>query len=193
VLLAIAQTLTQKSLRTVYSCAGRYKYINRHINWNSIMKRYTFCLFLVILITGCAGPRYSGSAIDATIATNKIEVVVIKDDKTKAGFLATIEDWLRKNNYSYVVSPDNSKHNLDKLTIEYIGYWKWDLALYLSDAKIDAFYGGQRMATVDYKAPNTLNGNKFGVGAERIAHMLDVLFGKITAKQATKIINTVKE
>ena len=152
-----------------------------------------FFLFLVILISGCAGPRYSGTAVDPGITANDIEVVVIKDNKTKEGFLATIEEWLIKNRYNYIVAQDNSKHDLEKLTIEYVGYWKWDMALYLSNAEIEAFYGGQRVAAVEYKAPNTLNGNKFGVGAERITHMLEILFGKITAIEATKTINAPKE
>ncbi|GAB1263028.1 Sbal_3080 family lipoprotein [Aurantivibrio plasticivorans] len=143
---------------------------------------------LVSSMVACAAPRYSGGQIADELITTKPEVVVIDDVATKEGFLKTIEAWLTENNYTYQVDPDGSTHDLQKLTIEYVGKWNWDMAVYLSEAKIEAFHQGQRVAEVEYKAPNSLNTNKFSNAEERVRYMLEVLFGKISADEATQAI-----
>jgi len=98
----------------------------------------------------------------------------------------------RKNNYEYVVVPDGSKHDLDKVTLEYEGNWQWDLALFLSAANINAYYKGQRIGEVVYEAPNNLNTNKFGNAAERIGYMMDILFGLKTLEEGNQLLNPAK-
>jgi hypothetical protein len=60
----------------------------------------------------------------------------------------------------------------------------------MNDAYIEAFQNGQRVGKVEFKAPNSLNGNKFGNAEERIGHMMSVLFGRMTEENATKTINS---
>jgi hypothetical protein len=142
-------------------------------------------MFLLFLV-GCAGPRYTGKSIENIYQG---EVVIIQNEKTRELFQEAIEDWLIENNYKYVVAPEDSKHDLQKLSIEYIGYWGWDLSTYLKQAYIKAYYEGQRVAKVEFKAPDTLNPHKWGDEAQRIGYMMDVLFGKISVSEATKNIN----
>ena len=59
------------------------------------------------------------------------------------------------------------------------------MALYMSKSDIEAFYNGQRVSKVSFKAPNSLNTNKWGNAENRIGLMLDIMFGKKTAKEAT--------
>lgn len=150
-------------------------------------------LSLVSLITACAAPKYSASPIMSDLADQKPEVVVVKDAETREGFLRVIKSWLDRNNYKYKVENDGAYHDVEKLTIQYYGNWKWDLALFLSDAKIEAFKGGERVGRVDYRAPNTFNAAKFSDAEERIDYMLEVLFGKISAQEATVVINAPKQ
>ena len=147
---------------------------------------------IAIFVTACASPKYAGTSISHEVINNKPEVNIIEDAKTKKGFLAAIEKWLSENGYKYSVKPDGSSHDLKTITIEYIGYWKWDLALFLGDAKIEAFYNGQRVGEVTYNAPNNFNTNKFSDAEERIEYMLEILFGKISAIDATKTIKSSK-
>lgn len=140
--------------------------------------RGALVVLLVLLLTGCAGPKYIGSVIEDV---GSAEIVIIIDKDTRSGFQKAIEDWLNSHNYKYVVVPDGSKHDLDKLSLEYVGLWSWDFAIFLADARITAYHKGQKVGEVKYKASNNLNINKWGSGAERIKHMMDVLFGKITA------------
>ncbi|MCF6325611.1 MAG: Sbal_3080 family lipoprotein [Gammaproteobacteria bacterium] len=152
--------------------------------------KLTILVFMLVLMSACAAPRYAGKAISFEDIGSVPEIVIIEDEATKKGFLDTIKEWLIKNNYKYIVKSNDSSHELDKVTIEYVGYWKWDLAIYLSAAKIEAFHNGQRVGEVNYNAPNSLNMNKFGNGAERIEYMLEILFGKISELEATQAIKS---
>ena len=143
---------------------------------------------IILFATGCASPKYEGNAISADISKKKPEIEIIQDDKTREGFKVAVEDWLKKNNYSYSVKQSGSQHDLEKLTLEYVGIWRWDLALFLNSAKIEAFHEGQRVSEVTYKAPNNLNTSKFSNAKERIEYLMDVLFGKLTAQEATSEI-----
>ena len=139
------------------------------------MKKVLWCVFFIVFLAGCAGPKFSGSAIEPL---NNAGIVIVKDNDTRNGFLETIERWLDNHNFEYVVVSDNSKHQLDKLTLEYVGRWSWDLALYLREARISAYHEGQRVGEVEFKAANSLNFNKFGNAEKRISYMMDALFGE---------------
>jgi hypothetical protein len=141
------------------------------------MKKILIILASITILSACGSPRYNSSPIEC----NHINTVaIVKNEKTREGFLQTIETWLKSNNYDYIVTPSNSKHDPDMLTLEYVGYWAWDLALYLKEAEISAYQNGQRVGNVNYRVPYTANPKKFGKGSERINTMMDVLFGKIS-------------
>jgi hypothetical protein len=139
------------------------------------MKKLLLIIASISILSACGAPRYSSSPIDSRHIKT---VAIVKNEKTREGFLQTIEIWMKNNNYKYIVTPSNSKHDPDILTIEYVGYWAWDLALYLKEAEISAYQNGQRVGKVDYRVPYTANPKKFGKGSERIETMLDLLFGK---------------
>lgn len=151
------------------------------------MKKYLLLSVLSMTLVGCGAPGYVGSAIPKT--NLKPEVVIVQDAETRSGFLKTMETWLQEHNYAYTVVPDKSKHDLSKLTLEFEGHWSWDVALYLKQAEINAFQGGQRVGEVKFKVPYTANPNKFGDASTRIGYMMDTLFGQMTPEQATKAAN----
>jgi len=152
------------------------------------MKNFLLAAVGVVVLSGCGSPRYTAKPIETNV--NNVEVVIVNDKDTRDGFQDTMESWLQINNYNYTILPDGSKHDLNKLTLEYEGHWGWDLALYLKNAEINAFQNGQRVGEVKFKVPYTANPNKFGDGAERIGYMMDTLFGQITADEATKKVNS---
>ncbi|MGF1851116.1 Sbal_3080 family lipoprotein [Vibrio satsumensis] len=152
------------------------------------MKKYLLLSLSVLILAGCGAPRYTGSAIPEP--TTEVDVVIVKDAETREGFLNTMETWLQDNDYTYTVVPDKSQHDLDKLTLEYEGHWGWDLALFLKQAEINAYQNGQRVGEVEFKVPYTANPNKFGNGSKRIGFMMDTVFGKKTAEEATKAANS---
>ena len=152
------------------------------------MKKYLLLSLSVLILAGCGAPRYTGSAIPEP--TTEVDVVIVKDAETREGFLNTMETWLQDNDYTYTVVPDKSQHDLDKLTLEYEGHWGWDLALFLKQAEINAYQNGQRVGEVEFKVPYTANPNKFGNASKRIGFMMDTIFGKKTAEEATKAANS---
>ncbi|MDH4100385.1 MAG: Sbal_3080 family lipoprotein [Nitrospirota bacterium] len=153
------------------------------------MKKFLLLALTLGTLVGCAAPRYSGSSIEPGIMASSPNVAVVKDRETREGFLAAVESWLRHNNYQYTVIPEGSKFEPDDLTLEYVGYWRWDLALFLHQADIKAHFKGQQVGTVNFEAPNNMSPRKFGNAEERIGYMLDVLFGKISAAEATSAID----
>ena len=149
--------------------------------------------FLVVaFLSACAGAKYKGEAINVDPENPDFSVVVVRNDATKEGFLNSIKKWLRKNNYKYTVKPEGESHDTSKLTIEYVGLWSWDLILYLSKAKLDAYYENQKIGEVSYEA-SYMSFNKFSEASDRIDYMLEILFGKITAEEATKAIEKSKK
>ena len=152
------------------------------------MKRKLFCyIFIITLFTGCAGPRYTGFSIKHP---QKTEVVIIEDKETRIGFRTAMESWLTENDFQYIILPDGSPFDQNKINLEYEGHWNWDLALFLYDARITAFCKGQKVGEVRFKAPNSLNLNKYGHAETRIKFMMDALFAKISFADAN---NKLKE
>ena len=148
---------------------------------------------VLLLLSGCAAPRFDGSPVDSSLTCDGHEVVVIMNSATRPGFLEAVEDWLSDNGYNYTVAPDSSQHELDKLTLEYVGRWSWDLAIFLSEAEITAFHQGQRVGRVGYRAPNTFHLAKFGEGSQRIKYMMDVLFGSLSPDEARQRLNSPEQ
>ncbi len=154
------------------------------------MRKILLCGLFVAVLTGCAGPQYMGSGIEDL---DSPEIFLIRDKETRSGFQNAMVDWLISHNYKFVLAPDGSEHDLDKLSLEYVGLWSWDMAIFLADARITAYHKGQRVGEVKYKASNNFNFSKFGTGEERVKSMMDVLFGKISIDEVNKINDATKD
>ncbi len=159
-----------------------------------VMQKIFWFGLLVAFLAGCAGPKYTGSGIGNL---GGVEIVIINDKETRSGFQKAMEDWLNSHHYKYVVVPDGSKPDLDKLSLEYVGLWSFDWiwvpVIFLADARITAYHKGQRVGEVEYKASNNFNPSKLGGGEERIRNMMDVLFGKRTIDEANKTSNITED
>ncbi len=149
-------------------------------------KHLLLCICAVAVLTGCAAPRYSGSFIENT---GPVDVVILRDNTSRPGFLESMESWLKGQGYQYTVVPQGSKYDPEKINLEYFGKWNWDLAIYLQEARITAYTNGQKAGSVYYYAPNSLNRKKFGNADERIKYMMDVLFKKRTLDEANALMN----
>lgn len=151
------------------------------------MKKVLWSVLFVVILTGCAGPRYKGSSSIENPTSSK--VVIRNNPKVRLGFQEAIESWLKAEGYEYTVVQAESQYDLDKISLEYTGLWQFHWISYLGEARITALAKGQKVGQVDYKAPNLLNNNKYGNAEERIKYMMAVLFKKITPEEATRLIN----
>ncbi len=148
------------------------------------MKKTFAVIPVLIFLIGCAGPKYSGMPITPNIYSSGHKIDIIEHKATRKGFMDAIQNWLTSNHYEFSIRPQNSQHNNENISLEYIGLWSWDLGIFLADAKINAFHDGEQKANVEYKAPNTFDANKFGHTIEKIGYMMDILFGKKTVSEA---------
>ncbi|MBT9242792.1 MULTISPECIES: Sbal_3080 family lipoprotein [Vibrio] len=141
---------------------------------------------VVVLLAGCSAPKYSGNALPEV---NTIEqVTIVEDEKTRTVFLDSMLDWCLNNQVKCKVVADGSEHNPEDITLDYVSRWSWDFRTFVADAKISAYQDQQRVGNVEFKAPNSGNFSKFGDDMERIKAMMDILFDKKTAAQATQMI-----
>ena len=143
-------------------------------------------LVVVFLLAGCSTPKYSGNAIPE--ANNIENITIVEDVKTRSVFLDSMLDWCLNNQVKCKVVADGSEHNPEDVTLDYVSRWSWDFRTFVADAKISAYQDQQRVGNVEFKAPNSGNLSKFGDDMERIKAMMDVLFDKKTAAQATQLI-----
>lgn len=145
---------------------------------------------VVVLLAGCSAPKYSGNALPEV---NTIEqVTIVEDEKTRTVFLDSMLDWCLNNQVKCKVVADGSEHNPEDITLDYVSRWSWDFRTFVADAKISAYQDQQRVGNVEFKAPNSGNLSKFGDDIERIKAMMDILFDKKTAAQATQLITDDK-
>lgn len=119
---------------------------------------------VVVLLAGCSAPKYSGNALPD--ANNIENITIVEDVKTRSIFLDSM--------------------------LDYVSRWSWDFRTFVADAKISAYQDQQRVGNVEFKAPNSGNFSKFGDDMERIKAMMDILFDKKTAAQATQMISDDK-
>ena len=141
-------------------------------------------ILAVMLLAGCAGPKYSAKPISEDNRLQKITVV--KDDATREIFLDTIESWCFDTNHDCNFVADRSKHVPEELTLNYESKWSWDFRTYIADAKVKAYKDEKLVGEVSFNAPNTLDTNKFGDDEKRIETIMQLLFGLMNESEANE-------
>ncbi|MGO1191716.1 MULTISPECIES: Sbal_3080 family lipoprotein [Vibrio] len=119
-------------------------------------------------------------------------MTIIKDDATRAIFLDTMQEWCLDNAKRCKLVPDGTHPKSSELTLMYVSRWSWDLSSYIADSRINAYKDELKVGKVEFKAPNTLNSDKWGDDRKRILMMLDLLFGKKTPQKHSQKLNLVK-
>lgn len=138
---------------------------------------YLFVIFsLAVGFSGCSIKR-EVKPIDRPIEK---EVCIIEDDTVREGFLKTYVNTLEEMGYIVKVIPKNSDKTSCKITSTYIGKWSWDLAIYLSYAKIDVYKDSKLVGSAMYDS--TAGGgrifDKFGSGSKIIRSLVEELYKK---------------
>ena len=148
------------------------------------MKKFLLSIAAVTLIASCASPKFTAKAISTT--NQMKDVTVVKDDATREVFLDSIESWCLDKSYDCKIVPDRSKHNPEELTLNYVSRWSWDFTTFIADAELKAYKNKQLVGEVTFKAPNSMNTDKFGDDKKRIKTMAELLFGLISEADANK-------
>ncbi|WP_089138943.1 Sbal_3080 family lipoprotein [Vibrio rumoiensis] len=135
-----------------------------------------------LFLAACSAPKYTVNPIQEN--EQRKEITIVKDDATRAIFLDTMQEWCLDNAKRCTLVPDGSHPNPSELTLIYVSRWSWDLSTYISDSRINAYKDERKVGEVEFKAPDTINTDKWGDDRKRILMMLDLLFGKQTATEA---------
>jgi len=131
---------------------------------------------LVILFSGCSIKREVkpvGKEIDK-------EVCIIEDTSVRQGFLQTYEQTLEQMGYKVKIIAQGSDKSACKTTSTYMGKWSWDLAIYLSYARINVYQDGELIGTAlyDSRGGDARIFDKFGEGEEMIKSLVEELYKK---------------
>lgn len=152
------------------------------------MQKGIVILALTLLMSGCVAPKYVVDPIPSDAQTT--DITIVKDDATRAVFLDTMKDWCLDSSHKCQVVPDDTAPVDSELTLTYVSRWSWDVKSFVSDAKIKAYKNNQKVGEVEFKAPSTLNLDKFGNDEKRIESMLQLLFGQLAVEDAHDMIKS---
>jgi len=105
------------------------------------------------------------------------EICIIQDNAVRASFLTVYETALKERGYSTRLLHSGAAINECEVTSTYLGRWSWDLALYLSYAKIAVYHNGEPAGEAVYDSTSGGgNLNKFIDADHKIQELVAQLF-----------------
>jgi hypothetical protein len=108
------------------------------------------------------------------------EICIHKNAKVRDGFLTNLEEEIQKKGISTRIYEVNSPPADCSYTMEYTANWNWDIAMYLSYAKIDLYKDGAQVGSAEYDARMAgLMLNKFKGAESKVDPLLDELFANV--------------
>ena len=106
------------------------------------------------------------------------KVCIVKDTNVRPGFLIAYREALEKLGYRVEVLPVNSNTNMCQVSSTYDARWSWDLAIYMSYAKINVYEDSKLIGSALYDS--TRGGgrifDKFGNGSTMIKSLVKELY-----------------
>lgn len=138
-------------------------------------KNILLLLLVSLLITACS-IKQEITPVPGPLETD--EICIIRNPAVyKEGFLEAMQQALKDRGYTPRVLSREAKELSDcKYNINYTANWRWDLALYMSYAKIDVINNNTVVGTALYDA-NMGGGNfsKFINGTKKVRELVDQL------------------
>lgn len=102
---------------------------------------------------------------------------IIENPAVRKGFFETYQQVLQERGHTVRTLPQGSDIRACTLTTTYMGRWSWDLAIYLSYARIDVYNDGRLIGSAEYDARSGgANMGKFVKGEKKIRELAERLF-----------------
>lgn len=101
------------------------------------MKKYL--VFGALALTGCSIVQQ----VQPVQANNLTDVCIIDNPNTRDGFIKQYQSSLQSRGYGVKVVPATASFIDCPMMTTYEGRWNWDLALYMSYAKLNVFINGK--------------------------------------------------
>lgn len=131
-------------------------------------------IFSVLLATGCAAPIQSVKPV--TEVQRGTELCIIENPDVRAGFISAYQAALRDKGVNIKMLPPHAKKSDCNLTSTYTANWRWDLAMYMSYAKISVYRDDWLHGEALYDASATASLDKFIDADYKIREMVNDLF-----------------
>lgn len=135
-----------------------------------------FVFFSIITFSGCTIKKEISPI--SKIADDK--VCIIKNNAVRSGFLTAYREALEESGYSVKILPENTTLDTCKISSTYIAKWSWDLAIYMSYAKINVYENSKLIGSALYDS--TSGGgrifDKFGNGSTMVKSLVKDLYPK---------------
>lgn len=131
-------------------------------------------LILFIFISGCAA--VTKQTVTPFENNSFTEICVIENPKVKEGFLQAYKIALQEKGYVVKMLHKNADISDCKVTSTYSARWRWDIALYLSYAKIEVFKSGEKSAEALYKIVREGASGKFINASEKVRELVNQMF-----------------
>ena len=137
------------------------------------MPRWIVFVLAGCVLVGCTITQ----EVDPVERTPTGEVCIIEDPAVREGFLATYRATLDELGYSVRMLPPDSPFDSCTVTSTYLGRWSWDLALYMSYARIQVFVEGQLAGQALYDSTTGSGSTRKFIDAEpKIRELVTQLF-----------------
>ncbi|NRA53448.1 MAG: hypothetical protein HRU23_04835 [Gammaproteobacteria bacterium] len=140
---------------------------------------------LLAVLTGCASNKGITQLQQINVSDNS-KVIILKDEPTRASVLPVLEKWFSDNGYSSQVVSSLEDVKPNDYILSYRAWWGWDLATYMKNVHMNVKAKGETLGQLNFDALQYGGFGKFGDAEQRLAILLDALFGKITIEQANK-------
>lgn len=129
----------------------------------------------VFLVSACSSVTIQ--KVKPVSSKAREEICVISNPKVvHKEFLKTYLQALKSKGFTVQTLPENATVTDCPVTAKYIAYWGWDLALYLSYAKLEIFENGRKAGEAVYRLDKPGLTNKFINTNAKIHELVSKLF-----------------
>lgn len=143
----------------------------------AVKKMLLICtLFCITILSGCG--KFDVVNRPPQGIAEAPQICIVQDPSTKDGFRDAIQSWLDKEGIESEVLPPRAPLSTCPWMLTYYGRWSWDVAIFLSDARITAYKDEKYAGEVALKV-GQWDAYKFEDGEKRIHKMMDLLYSKV--------------
>jgi hypothetical protein len=129
----------------------------------------------VLLLAGCTITQ----TVNPTSLAAGSEICIIENPAVREGFLPEVQRALIDNGYRYKMLPESAMPQDCPAALTYVARWSWDLTIYMSYARLQAFTDGRPSGDALYDATKGGgNMSKFIDAEPKIRELVDQLFPK---------------
>ena len=131
---------------------------------------------LTIAVIALAGCTITQTVNPISIAAGS-EVCIVENSEVRAGFLDTVQQVLTENGYRYRMLAHGASPSYCPVALTYTAQWSWDLSLYMSYARLQAFQDGYPAGNALYDSTKGGGNMKKFIDAEpKITELVEQLF-----------------